>query len=267
MKFAALLLAFAALALALADFAQRTRGLIAREHALAAELDRVVRDDLERGRARGAPPSLQEVTRARELARAWRREREQDEVTFFAGAARLSDYLLPQHERPAVGGLAAQRRELESLLVALPPELKAFVGASTERLGLLVPSLTGGFPDDEAKVADQVERASALVRVLAAADGLSNLMADALAFERRGAEELHLRVGGLAPISDAVTFFERVAGASADAPPRRLDSFSLRRLPAAEWGSSPRRLSAPPVRFDLRVGLERVGRTGEGGSK
>lgn len=267
MKFAALLLAFAALAFALADFAQRTRPLLARDRELAAELEKVVGDDLERGRARGAPPSIQEVTRARDLARAWRREREQDEVSFFSGAAHLSDYLLPLHARPAVGGLAEQRRQLETLLVALPPELKAFAGASPERLGLLVPSLSGGLPDDQAKIADQIERATALVRVLAAADGLPNLLADSLAFERRGQDDLAMRVGGLAPVSEAVTFYERVTGAAADAPPRRLDSFSLRRLPASEWGSSPRRLTAPPVRFEIRIGFERVGAAGAGGSK
>lgn len=267
MKFAALLLAFAALAFALADFFQRTRGLIERDRALAVELERIVRDDLARGRERGAPPSVQEVAHARALAQAWRREREQDEVAFFSGAARLSDYLLPAPARPAVGGLAAERRELETLLVALPPELKAFAGASPERLGLLVPSLTGGLPDDEAKIADQIERATALVRVLAAADGLPNLLADALALERRGADELHLKLGGVAPVSDAITCFERVLGAASDAPPRRLEGFSLRRLPAAEWGSTPRKITAPPVRFELRVGFERVGRAGEGAPK
>jgi len=266
-RYAALLLAFAALGFALADFAQRTRGMIARDRVVVAELERVVGDDLARGHARGAPPSTREVGRARELARAWRLERELDEATFHSGAARLSDYLVPPHSRPAVDGLAAQRRELETLLIALPPALKSFAGASPERLGLLVPSLTGGLPDDETRIADQVARATALVRVLAAAEGLQDLLADGLAFEKHGGEELTMKLGGIASLSDAVSIYERILGAAADCPPRRLDRFSFQRLPPAEWGTSARRLAAPPVRFELRVGLEPVGRAGAGAPK
>jgi hypothetical protein len=265
-KFAALLIALAALGFALVDFVQRTRGLIEKDRVLVAELERVAGEDVARGRARGAPPSTRDVAHARELARAWRQEREQDEAAFFSGAARLSDYLLPVHARPAVDGLAAQRSGLEALLVALPPALKSFAGASPERLGLIVPSLTGGLPDDEARIADQVARATALVRVLAAARPLQNLLADGLAFERRG-DELLVKLSGVAPIADAITFYEALLGAADDAPPRRLETFSLRRLPPAEWGTAARRLNAPPVRFELKVGFERVGRADAGAAK
>ena len=271
MRFAALALALAAFVFAFQDFVQRTRPLLGRDRAARDELARVVEDHLARGEARGAPPSVQEVAHARELARAWRQERVEDERNFFAGAARASDYLLPPHRRPAVDGLAEQRTALEQLLLALPAELKAFAGASPERLGLEVPSLSGGpIQDDpaglhgidERRGADQVARSTALVRVLAAAHAVPNFVARDLAFERvrfSSGERLLLKVGGEAPLADAVQFYELVLGDAADAPPRRLESFSLRRVPANEWGSAARRLPSPPVRIELRVGFEPVG--------
>jgi len=261
-RFAALALALAAFVFAFQDFVQRTRPLLGRDRAARDELARVVEDHLARGEKRGAPPSAQEVAHARELARAWRQERVEDERNFFAGAARASDYLLPPHRRPAVDGLAEQRTALEQLLLALPAELKAFAGASPERLGLEVPSLSGGLPEDERRVADQVARSTALVRVLAAAHAVPNFVARDLAFERvrsSSGERLLLKVGGEAPLADAVQFYELVLGDAADAPPRRLESFSLRRVPANEWGSAARRLPSPPVRIELRVGFEPVG--------
>ena len=262
MRFAALALALAAFVFAFQDFVQRTRLLLGRDRAARDELARVVEDHLARGEKRGAPPSAQEVAHARELARAWRQERVEDERNFFAGAARASDYLLPPHRRPAVDGLAEQRTALEQLLLALPAELKAFAGASPERLGLEVPSLSGGLPEDERRVADQVARSTALVRILAAAHAVPNFVARDLAFERvrsSSGERLLLKVGGEAPLADAVQFYELVLGDAADAPPRRLESFSLRRVPANEWGSAARRLPSPPVRIELRVGFEPVG--------
>lgn len=263
MRFAALALALAAFVFAFQDFVQRTWPLLGRDRAALEEHLRVVDDHLARGEARGAPPSVQEVTHARELARAWHQDRIEHERTFFAGAARASDYLLPPHRRPAVDGLAEQRTALEQLLLALPAELKAFAGASPERLGLEVPSLSGGLSEDERRVADQVARSTALVRVLAAAHAVPNFVARDLAFERvapaTGGERLVLKIGGEAPLADAVQFFELVLGDAADAPPRRLESFTLRRVPPTEWGAAARRLPSPPVRIELRVGFEPVG--------
>src|SRR5262249_12320676 len=151
----------------------------------------------------------------------------------------------PPHRRPAVDGLAEQRTALEQLLVALPAELKAFAGASPERLGLEVPSLSGGLTEDEKRVAEQVARTTALVRVLAAAHAVPHFVARDLAFERAGADEgggLRLKVGGEAPLADAIAFYETVLGSAADAPPRRLESFTLKRVPPTEWGAAARRL-------------------------
>jgi len=263
-RFAALALALAAFVFAFEDFVQRTWPLLGRDRAARIELARVVEDHLARGEARGAPPSVQEVAHARDLARAWRQEREQDERTFFDGAARPSDYLLPPHRRPALDGLAEQRTALEQLLVSLPAELKAFAGASPERLGLQVPSLSGGLPEDERQVAEQTERTTALVRILAAAHAVPNFVARDLAFERvdpaeGGGSRLRLKVGGEASLSDAITFYEAALGAAADAPPRRLESFTMKSVAPNEWGDAARRLTAPPVRFELRLGFEPVG--------
>lgn len=256
MRFAGLVLALAAMVFALQDFFQRTRGMIAADRATRDELARVVDDHLKRGAARGAPPSTQEVAHARDLARAWRKDRIDSERIFFASASRLSDYLLPAHRRPAVDGLAAQRDELEQLLVQLPPELKSFAGASPERLGLKVPSLTRGLPEDETQLLDQVAHATALVRILTAARTVRDIADASLSLERREGDSFVVKVGGQAGLGDAISFYEQVLGYSEDAPPRRLESFTLRRVPATEWGTAARRLNAPPIEFELRVGFE-----------
>jgi hypothetical protein len=75
-RFAALALALAAFVFAFEDFVQRTWPLLGRDRAARIDLARVVEEHLARGEARGAPPSVQEVAHARDLARAWRQERE-----------------------------------------------------------------------------------------------------------------------------------------------------------------------------------------------
>ena len=100
------------------------------------------------------------------------------------------------------------------------------------------------------------------MRVLAAARG-ANFVARDLAFERvapaSGNERLILKVGGEAPLTDAVQFFEVVLGDAADAPaaPARVVLAAAR---AGDRSGAPRRAAA--VRrsaSELRVGFEPVG--------
>jgi hypothetical protein len=262
---AALTIALAALLFALQDFFQNTRVLLARDRAACDALARTLAESVERGRASGAPPSKSEVDRARAVALRWRTEREQVERLFFHGATRTSDYLVRAGERPAVDGLARERAQLEALLVALPAELKSFAGASPERLGLKVPSLSVALPEGQGELQDQVRRALALERLLSAAHDFPGLAADALALERDRDGGVRLTVGAGAPLGVAVSFFESVLGAADDAPPRRLERLKLRRLPPVEWGTTVRRLSSPPVGLELTVGFDEPGRARPGG--
>ncbi|MBM4014023.1 MAG: hypothetical protein FJ293_03540 [Planctomycetes bacterium] len=245
-------LSLLAAAAATTIFFTETRATLRSVHALRQALARDLDLALATAERHGAAPSSDELALASSRRRAALEQSDTLAVGFWQGAHEPSDYLLT---RAARGGERRDDRRalLDDALLALQVDVKEVPGLSPTRLGLVAPSLSRAAPLDEEALAEQFTRVVA-VRLLALTlrrRAPLDLQSATLTFEQR--DRLVARVTVVGSIDQLVGVIEELAAPSADAPPRSLRNFTLRRQEPEEWRLTGPQFTSPPACLDATL--------------
>ena len=217
-------------------------------HALAVDLE-VALATAER---LGAAPSGEELALAAARRRSAQEQHETLAAGWWQGAREPGDYLLPRAARGRDGS-ADRRVLLDDALLALQLDLKEVPGLSATRLGLVSPSLSRATPLDAEALAEQLARV-VVVRHLAATlrrRAPLDLQSATIAIEQPG--RLVARLTAAGAMDQLVGVLEELSAPAADAPPRSLRSYTLRRQEPEEWRLIGPQFASPPAWLDATL--------------